>query len=181
MILFEQNPTRLQMHALKTPATPQGAVNDLALIWEEGQADIILDGETVLMEGGLVSAVLVSMFSDARAPEDSGLAGADPRGWWPDDATDRHGSLLWLLTREKITPETLSKAKTWTEDALSWLVQDGIAERVGVEVERLGLDRVGIGVSLLRGKQVRWQHLWDALEEVILETGLVTLQVTPAV
>ena len=165
------------MHALNNPATPQGSVNDLALAWDGGQADLILSGDTLLMEGGLVSAILVSLFSDARAPEDSDLAATDPRGWWPDVATDRHGSLLWLLTREKITPETLSRAKAWTSDALAWLVDDGIAERVDVEVERLAIDQVGIGVTLHRGLEARWQHLWDALEDVLLETGGVTLQV----
>ena len=169
------------MQALNHPSAKVGSVGDLALAWKDGQADIVLEGEALLMEGGLVSAILVSLFSDARAPEDSDLAKSDPRGWWPDDVTDRYGSLLWLLQREKITPEILSKAKAWTATALSWLTEDGIAERVEVEVERQGLDRVAIGVKLYRGNARRWNYLWDALEETLLETGRVALQVTQGV
>lgn len=169
------------IEGLNHPAAKPGRVGDLALAWEAGQADIILEGDALLMDGGLISAILVSLFSDARAPEESGLSKSDPRGWWPDSVGDRHGSLLWLLQREKITAETLAKAKVWTATALAWLVEEGIAERVEVEVERQELDRVAIGVKLYRSDGRRWNHLWDSLEEALLETGRVTLQVTQGI
>lgn len=116
-------------------------MSDLALTWDEAlaQADLTLAGGDLLLDGGLKSAVIVSLFSDRRAEPDDRLpeGGGDRRGWWGDvqarDARGRIGSRLWLLAREKRTPETVARAREYAEEALAWLVQDRVARRVVVE------------------------------------------------
>lgn len=127
-------------------------MTDIALVWNADAfaADLLLAGGQLATDAGMRTAILISLFSDARAADDEELpeAGGDRRGWWgdayardprPDAGTardvNRIGSLLWLLSRSKITARTLTQAKQACEDALAWLVRDGIASAVRVVVE----------------------------------------------
>jgi phage gp46-like protein len=161
-------------------------MTDLALRWndETVSADLMLSGGALAMDDGLRTAILISLFSDARAAEDADLpeAGDDRRGWWGDQfaagagpdagsAADRNriGSLLWLLHRAKATSANLQLARQSAEEALAWLVRDGVAARVGVTVEAQSVDgvrqRLAIGVELDRpsgpGRQ-RFDFTWEA-------------------
>ena len=147
-------------------------MTDIALAWSPDRfaADLLLGAGSLVTDDGLRTAILISLFSDARAPEEAALPedGADRRGWWGDDfaaggsaagggnATGRNaigqnaiGSGLWLLQRAKITPATLQRAREAAFEALGWLVRDGIASAVDVEVEAQG-SRLAIGVTLDR-------------------------------
>jgi phage gp46-like protein len=129
---------------------------DVKISWDE----ILLEGDFLYSEGdltgdaGLETAVIISIFSDRRAePEDElpDSQDSDRRGWWGDltleqtaAGFDKLGSRLWLLERAKTVPETLVKAKAYIEESLQWLVDDGIAVKVEVEVERQGIAENGI-------------------------------------
>jgi phage gp46-like protein len=118
-------------------------MSDLALTWDEAlaRADVTLAGGDLLLDGGLRTAVIISLFTDRRAETDDVLpeAGADRRGWWGDvqarDGRGRIGSRLWLLKREKRTPETVARAREYAEEALAWLIEDRVARRVEVTTE----------------------------------------------
>lgn len=152
-------------------------MTDIALAWNADSftADLLLGRGALVRDDGLRSAILISLFSDARAPAGAELPedGADLRGWWGDDfAADRSpaaspnaiGSTLWLLQRSKITAATLQRAREAARDALGWLIRDGVASAVRVETEAQG-DRLAIGVTINRpqgpGRQ-RWDFTWDA-------------------
>lgn len=88
------------------------------------------------------TAVYISLFTDQRARVDHRLPGMpqnteDLRGWWGDLADDRTddqiGSLLWLLEREVNVQEVISKGQSYAEEALQWMIQDGLVKRVAVE------------------------------------------------
>lgn len=128
---------------------------DLAKIWnaETQTADFSILGAGFAESAGLESAVINSLFSDARAPDELladmaarqgvSVAQLDPRGWWGDsylpeiagEAPDRFGSLLWTLGREKQTNETLNRARDFAAAALAWMVSDGLARSVDVSAE----------------------------------------------
>ena len=80
---------------------------------------------------------------------------------------DAFGSRLWLLERAKLTAETIRLARSYAEEALAWLVEDGIAEAVAVEVHRQGRGGLGIGVTITRGtgtlapEDLRFSFLWE--------------------
>lgn len=126
-------------------------MTDLALIWNADAfaGDLLLGDGRLATDDGMRTAILISLFSDARAADDEPLpeAGTDRRGWWgdgfarvagPDAGTarddNRIGSLLWLLARSKVTTATLQQAQRACEDALDWLIRDGIASAVRVAV-----------------------------------------------
>lgn len=93
-------------------------------------------------DNSLTTAVLISLFSDARVD--------GQRGWWGDSYQDKTqaprdlaGSRLWLLERAKQTPQTLKDAQIYAEEALSWLLEDGLASRVDVVSSWLSPSQMG--------------------------------------
>lgn len=99
--------------------------------------DLVVDANDLKTDDGLQTAVIVSLFTDARADEDEIPAeDRSARGWWgdlfPEVAGDRIGSKLWLLKREKRTVETLNRAEEYASEALQWMIDDGVAESLDV-------------------------------------------------
>jgi len=138
-------------------------------------ADLGLQGGVLAAEEGLETAIIHSLFTDTRALPDDRLpeAEADRRGWWGDAMPpnvdgapadgDKYGSRLWLLHREKQLPEVLRRAREYIEEALTWVIEDGIAERVEVEtfVHRPGV--LGFTVVIPRpsgAETFTYQYAW---------------------
>lgn len=86
-------------------------------------------------EHDIKTAVLISLFTDRRAEPDDELPnpGGSLRGWWGDALNPRRiGSRLWLLSREKQLRSVVNRAKGYAEEALAWLVEDGVAKNVQI-------------------------------------------------
>lgn len=152
-------------------------MTDIALGWdvEFFTADLLLLGGQIVTDDGLRTAILISLFTDARAPAGAALPedGADRGGWWGDDfiadgsradGPNAVGSLLWLLRRSKITAPVMERARSAAVDALGWLIRDGIAAGIDVQVEAQG-QRLAFAITLDRpqgpGRQ-RFDFAWDA-------------------
>ena len=136
-------------------------MSDLKLTWNEWGADATVEGHDLTLEDGLATAVILSLFLDARARADDALpdGGTDRRGFWADTVApaverDRTGSRLWLLSREKTLPEVLRRAHDYAAEALRWLVDDGVASRVDVSaaMPRLGLLSLAVNITLVKGE-----------------------------
>jgi phage gp46-like protein len=112
------------------------ALSAIAALTDDFAFDITLTGPDLTPEQGMTTAVIISLFTDARAADDDVLPnpGGDRRGWWGDTYAaipgDVQGSKLWLLDRGKQTPDVLVSAKQYAEAALQWLVDDGVAAGV---------------------------------------------------
>ena len=147
-------------------------MTDIALLWdaETQQADLRMAGPDLAQTNELASAVAISLFTWRRAKADDRLP--DPQsprmGWWGDsfapEPGDRIGSRLWLFAREKITALTLVRIRTAAEEALAWLVEDKVAARIEVAVERRDIDTVALLVTVHRGDgraiELRFEDLW---------------------
>lgn len=129
-------------------------------------------------EPGLKTAVIISLFSDARAGDDDELpfGETDRRGWWGDMLAGANGpklgSKLWLLQREKHTTEVLRRAESYAKDALQWLIDDGIAASVLAIAEWVQEPPgprgfLGLRVEITRpsGADItfRFDHLWQGV------------------
>lgn len=141
---------------------------------------VVIDGQTIPLgldaEEPLVRAVMISLFTWRRANPDDELPSGDGilsrMGWWADNfptvENDRIGSRLWLIGRAKLVPETFRRAKEYAEEALAWLVEDGIAARVDVEVERHGLETLALACRIYKtdGRvlaDIRFNDVWSFL------------------
>lgn len=127
-------------------------VNDLALLppapLEVSCPDCGMEAGDLVAEDSLRTAVILSLFLDRRANDDDILPNDsdDRRGWWADTVApmtdygigggsasrDHIGSRLWLLSREKQLAGVLERARHYAEEALTWLVEDGVATAVQV-------------------------------------------------
>jgi len=106
-------------------------------------------------EGLLARSVIISLFTWRRAEPDDILPGDERNGSWMDSypvvPNDRMGSRLWLLSRSSITSDTVIKAREYAEQALQWMIDDGVASRIDVTAERLGIDKIAIRCVIYRG------------------------------
>ena len=66
---------------------------DARIIWDHWGGDLAIISGDVLLTDGLETAVILSLFLDARARDDDPLpdGGTDRRGWWDDDASPTSG------------------------------------------------------------------------------------------
>lgn len=114
---------------------------------------LFLNGSLVQadMQDSLTRAVIISLFSWRRADDsDDYDHELGKQGWWGDALNeDEIGSKLWQLLRSKITSETLLRAQEMADDALQWLVEDGICTEISVSVERDSNDPNRINLSVV--------------------------------
>jgi len=120
--------------------------DDLMLNWNVDlmQGDLVIDNGDLKHDGGLESAVRISLFTDRKANDDDELLDPDfpdKQGWWgdlvsPEVENDKIGSRLWLLKRAKTDEETLTRAKEYAEESLVWMIEDNVASNIIVEAER---------------------------------------------
>jgi phage gp46-like protein len=121
--------------------------DDLKMIWDSDlmEGDLEVDNGDFTHDGGLETAVIMSLFTDRRARDDDELLDEDlrdKRGWWgdlvsPEVEGDQIGSRLYLLSRAKTTEEALVFAKEVCEEALQWMIEDKVASSINVETERM--------------------------------------------
>ncbi len=118
---------------------------DIAVAWDAQllRFDWLFDGSDLATTDTLQTAVIVSLLTDrlANADDDFPDGTNDRRGWWADmplplasapPAGDLIGSRLWLLSRRKVTEQTRLDAIAYTQEALQWLIDDGLAARIDV-------------------------------------------------
>lgn len=118
--------------------------------------DINVANGDLTTDDTIVPAVLLSLFCDRLAdPSDLIPDGTTwRRGWWGDLLSevdgDLTGSRLWILRRKKLTEETLNKARDYAVEALQWLIDDGIAQKVDVVSEKIDYQTLGLQVIITR-------------------------------
>jgi len=150
-------------------------MTDIKMVFEptEQAFDLnIVDGDLV-MDQGVETPTHVSLFTDHRASEDDDLPGAqnDRRGWWGALAVIGEpvqvGSKLWLLERAKITSISLAFVEDFARDALKWMIDEGLAMAVDIEVTRLSADKVALQIVITRRNGARegvaYDNLWRSI------------------
>ncbi len=114
--------------------------NDIAILWDNVTqiGDVKYSESDLVIEDGLTSSVILSLFCDDRATDDSEITNLyGKRGWWgnllsANEGVTGLGSNLWLISRKKVTQETLNLTEQYATDALQWMVDDGVIANVEV-------------------------------------------------
>jgi phage gp46-like protein len=148
-------------------------MSDLGLTWTTPfGADFTLAANDLAVDEGLETAVLLSLFLDRRADGDDVIPDGtdDRRGYWgdafPEVPNDLIGSRLWLLSREKQVQTVLSRAEEYAREALQWLLDDRVSDRIEVTAEFVRAGVLGIRVVIHRPRkapaQFRYDFNWQA-------------------
>jgi len=134
-----------------------------------GPADMQVQGNALLRDPGLETAVLISLFSDARAANDDALPGTQKlRGGYFGSLLVgfNFGSKLWLLGRSKIDATTLKLAEQYAQEALEWMITDSIAETIEATAVKASNRQIDFTVTINRKNvddvyfkfYVNWQY-----------------------
>lgn len=147
-------------------------MSDFDLLWEETAGDLRIANNDIARDDSLQSAVARSLFTDARADQSDILPAGqtDRRGWWGDDVSelddDRYGSKLWLLEREKQTEAVRLRYEKYARDALQWLIDDLVTDRIEVTASYPSRGLVTLEVLIYRPEtdkvEYRYNYVWDA-------------------
>lgn len=115
-------------------------MSDTTTVWapQSGRGDWVLTGVSLVTGNDLESAILISLFTDREARIDDDIVDGtdDPRGWWGDAGEQyKIGSRLWLLSRAKHLTEAAVKAREYIQEALQWLIDDGVVASFDIATE----------------------------------------------
>jgi phage gp46-like protein len=147
---------------------------DISLKWNQrtGFADWQFQDGGIATASDLDSAVLLSLFTDRVAPPDykppAGDRNFDRRGHWSDTYEGRKfGSHLWLLNRAVFAQNTnlVLAARDYCRDALQWLIDDGVAAKIAVEVQRADPNTLAILITItepvtFRKAAFKYSYVW---------------------
>jgi phage gp46-like protein len=131
------------------------------------------DTQSLETDESLRTRVLLSLLTWARAdPDDPVPDNGELKGWWgdsyPDVAGRKYGSKLWIVQPMPASQETLQLARKYAEEALQWMVEDGIAD--SVTVDELEIQERPGGAMVLAGRigiqrpgdvALAFVELWD--------------------
>lgn len=138
-----------------------------------GLYDLVVDGNVFASAGGFETAIPVSLFTDARAPSALVSEPQNRRGWIVNLLTSstmrQLGSILWVLDQARVTRETLNTARLAAQDAFQWMLDDGIALSVFVDVaqSRNGI-LISIDITDTSNVVNRYQTLWRATDASVI-------------
>lgn len=159
-------------------------MSDFATIWNpaNGTGDWVMAGTQIATGADLVSAVLISVFTDRIANADDVISDntTDPRGWWGDFGADYPiGSRMWLLNRSKQTTDVLKRAKDYLTEALKWLIDDGAVAKFDIVTEFTRAGMLGAQITAWkktgRALSMRFSWVWNVLAPGVPTVSFIQL------
>ena len=125
--------------------------------------DVLLKDGDLVTDEGLESAIVLSLFIDRKAEADDVTDDDDKRGWWADGIDgddDLIGSRLWLLERSKTESSIPSSAELYAEEALEWMLEDGVAKSVTASARRID-KMLALEIHVRRPDGREWNNVWE--------------------
>lgn len=128
----------------------------------EARGDIVRNGGPIDTSDDLMSAVVLSLFTNAPRGGDL-LPGQTRGGWWGDryseNPNDIWGSRIWQRGKKDNNTELLLTQDI--QDALAWMTQAGITRSISVEIEDLDEHRFSFCVNIEKLDGTRWEKFWE--------------------
>jgi phage gp46-like protein len=127
-------------------------MRDLLLNKANGYWDInIIDGDFE-QTGGFETAVYISLLCERRASPSEVARIEMRRGWWGNliwnDSGLEMGSKIWLLSQTRFDSLLTNRVKNYVEEALFWMIDDGYASNINVEVTAITSRSIFIKVDI---------------------------------
>lgn len=130
-----------------------------------GVFDIVIENGQISSVEGMETTILVSFFTDARAPSALVPDALLRRGWVGDilkaEQARFTGSHLWLLDQARMISRTFSQAEIYAQNAFKSLVEDGVANSVNIDIDT-SFRKIDIGVEIVISENIteRYNILW---------------------
>ncbi|BBV67855.1 phage protein [Klebsiella sp. STW0522-44] len=148
----------------------------IGLTWQNllSRGDITIQHDGLSLDDGLVTLVLICLFTDARADADDEIpdGSGDPRGWPGDTFSDAPwGSKIWLLEREKLTEAIRQRVEDYARLSMQPLLRTGYARTVEVTATVVPPDRIDFIVTLTRPDKslltIQLSKRWEATSNAV--------------
>jgi len=147
-------------------------MTDISLIYDNTQLSggySIANGD-LATGGDLYNAIYISLLT-WRKPSDTDLVDKSTyqHGFWADAYTGlTTGSRLYLLQNSKLNYETASRAKTYITEALQWMIDQGVAEKIIIKTDIPALNTLMIYIDIYKtdgtNTVVKFDNLWDMIQ-----------------
>lgn len=140
----------------------------IQLTFEYGVGNLATDASGLLDDQTFLTAIFISLLTNARALPEETLETTNLGGFWGDTYADVEGdeigSKLWLLEGLKATDDTLAKAEQYANAALAWMKADGITDEITAAARRVGEDVLDLEIQIDRPDLPadQWLGTWEA-------------------
>lgn len=125
------------------------------------------DGDFKLTDG-LDTAIVLSLFTDGRADSSEVSEPILRRGWIGNEQNenedDYFGSKLWLLEQARINNDTSNRVTSFSQDALSWMINSDYAKKLDINSEISDKDKIRINIvftTINNKTESRQYKLWQ--------------------
>ncbi|EGP0949012.1 hypothetical protein ITQ64_001425 [Salmonella enterica subsp. enterica serovar Java] len=148
----------------------------IGLSWQNllSCGDITIQHDGLSLDDGLVTLVLICLFTDSRADADDEIpdGSGDPRGWPGDTFSNSPwGSKLWLLGREKLTESVRLRVEDYARLSLQPLLRAGYIRTADITATIVATDRINFAVALTRPDKslltIQLSRRWEATANAI--------------
>jgi len=134
---------------------------------QNGLYDLDFHNGDLDLSNSLKNAVLLSLVCWSRGEDIRDVANLKPEigGWWGNALESVEiGSEIWKLFRQKLNDATANDAKVAAENALKWMVDDGVAKEIKVNSLVVG-KILALIVKIVKpdgtNEEFRWQVNWE--------------------
>lgn len=109
------------------------------------------NGDFNLVEG-FSTALQMSIYCERRALSSEVTTPQNRRGWWGNECNKNEGfeigSKIWLLYQSRLNNNAVNLSKTYSYNAMEWLIDDNYFDQVIVSSNRSDLG-INLGIDLL--------------------------------
>lgn len=130
-----------------------------------GVFDLVIENGQISSVEGFETTILVTLFTDARAPSSLVPDALLRRGCVIDilraEQARYTGSHLWLLDQARMISSTFAQAEIYSKNAFNFLIEDKMAKAVNVTItpDFKAID-IGIEIEISENITERYNTLW---------------------
>jgi len=132
-----------------------------------------LDGDFE-MDQSYDTAIVVSIFTDARADESEIAESSNRRGWAGNEATPGRemGGKVWLWVTNRNTPAVRRGLASALDDCLAWFVTDGLLDEApSAKSFKVNAGALGVNVGIPRPGSTVDNRSFEAWERTGVNFG----------
>lgn len=126
--------------------------------------DFTLTNGDFTLDYGLDTSMMMSVLCEQRIEDQSVIP--MQRGGWVGNILQivpsyQQGSLIWTKYQSNMNSQIQSEIEGYLEDAFSWMIEDGIAKDVNVDVNLLANSKVSATITVTKNDDTQTSTYYD--------------------